>query len=218
MNGKMIQSNLLYPELAAFVMDCREKTHLIPKTRQRLLDRLAGYLAEKHQAGVPAQLVFICTHNSRRSQLAQVWGTTAAAFYGQKGIRAFSGGTEVTAFNPRAVAALERAGFRIDSEGDSNPAYRVFFSTEAEPVSCWSKRYDDPANPEAGFAALMTCSEADADCPFVPGAEFRLPLTFEDPKEADGTPAEEERYDARNRQIATEILYLMHRLKLASHE
>jgi arsenate reductase (thioredoxin) len=54
----------------------------------------------------------------------------------------------------------------------------------------------------------MTCDEADQDCPFVKGAALRISLPYEDPKVADGTPEEAARYDARSRQIATEMLYL----------
>ena len=55
----------------------------------------------------------------------------------------------------------------------------------------------------------MTCSDADENCPFIPGAEMRLPLTYEDPKEADDKPEERAVYDERVRQIGREIFYAM---------
>ena len=54
----------------------------------------------------------------------------------------------------------------------------------------------------------MTCSEADAGCPFVAGAEKRFPVTYEDPKAFDGTPRQREKYLERSLQIATEMAYV----------
>jgi arsenate reductase len=124
----------------------------------------------------------------------------------------YSGGTEATACNLRAVAALKRVGFRIENPGGKNPHYRLHFSEDAKPLLCFSKKYDDPVNPREGFFAVMTCSEADENCPFIPGAKHRVPLTYRDPKEADGTPLESACYDGRCRQIATEMFYLMEQL------
>jgi arsenate reductase len=128
------------------------------------------------------------------------------------GVESYSGGTEVTAFNPRAVAALARAGFQIEDPGGENPHYRVRYAPEAPALACFSKVYDDPANPEADFAAVMTCAQAEAACPFIPGAT-RIALPYQDPKEADGTPAEGARYDERVRQIGGELIYAMARMR-----
>jgi arsenate reductase len=185
----------------------------IPAERKATLDTLAGYISQKHRQGGPVQLVFICTHNSRRSHISHIWATTAAAALGLDDVRCFSGGTEATAFNPRAVAAMERAGFRIERPEGENPRYRVYFSADRDPVVCWSKVYDDPSNPRTDFAAVMTCSEADINCPYIPGAQ-RIALTFEDPKVADGTPDEAARYDERVRQIGREMLYAMGRVRV----
>ena len=162
--------------------------------------------------GQTAELTFICTHNSRRSQMAQLWASAAAAQFGIDGVRAYSGGTEVTAFNPRAVAAMGRAGFVIDDPGGENPHYRVTHAAESPTMECFSKTYDDPVNPSTGFAAVMTCSDADASCPVVPGAELRARVQYDDPKSADGSPEEASTYDARCLQIATEMLYLFSRV------
>ena len=180
---------------------------LIPVARQALLNQLTSYLVQKLGNSEPVALHFICTHNSRRSHLAQIWAAVAAAYFGMPNLTTFSGGTESTAFNPRAVTALERAGFPIKNPGGGNPRYEVYYALDTPPLICFSKTYDDPANPRAQFAAIMTCSDADEDCPFIPGAELRLPLTYEDPKIADDTPEEAARYEERLRQIVLEILY-----------
>ncbi len=204
------KTSTLHPRLRAYVDDLTGEYGLIPAERRELLARLADYIVRRRRAGRPVRLHFICTHNSRRSHISQLWATVAAAWFDLDGIATFSGGTEATAFNPRGVAALQRAGFQIDHPGGDNPRYRVSFSDDAPPVLSYSKTFDDPVNPREGFAAVMTCAEADAGCPVVPGAEFRLALTYDDPKEADGTPEEAARYDERVRQIGRELFYALH--------
>lgn len=206
----------IYPNLENYLEALRQETDHIPPQRRQTLRRLGTYLREQLDRSGRARLTFICTHNSRRSHLAQVWLATLAAHFGYDGIETYSGGTAVTACNPRTVAALERAGFRVEDPGGDNPRYRIHFSAEAPPLVAWSKLYDDPANPTEDFAAVMTCSEADADCPFIPGAAIRIPLTYEDPKVADGTPEEAARYDERTRQIGRELLWLVEELAISS--
>ncbi len=191
----------------ALIAEC----DLIPEERKTSLETLAGYIAQKRAGGGPIQLVFICTHNSRRSHISQIWAAVAASFYGLVDVTCYSGGTEATAFNPRAVAAMQRAGFLIENPGGPNPHYHVHFATDEPAVECFSKVYDDPANPRSDFAAVMTCSDADANCPFIPGAT-RIALTYEDPKAADDTPEEAARYDERVRQIGRELLWAMGRV------
>jgi arsenate reductase len=188
----------------------RALTHIgeIPMTRARLLNDIAQFIVSKHAQGKIARLVFICTHNSRRSQMAQLWAAAAAAYHRIGDVQTYSGGTEVTAFNPRAVAAVERAGFAVENPGGDNPHYRLAYADGGPVITCFSKQFDDSPNPAAHFAAVMTCSDADAACPFVPGAETRVRLTYEDPKVADGLPEQDMVYDQRCMQIATEMLYL----------
>ena len=59
----------------------------------------------------------------------------------------------------------------------------------------------------------MTCSDADENCPFIPGTEMRIPVRYEDPKEFDGTPEESLRYDERSRQIASEMFFVFSQVK-----
>jgi len=184
----------------------------VPAERREELTRLAAFVRSRTDAGERAQLTFICTHNSRRSHLAQVWSQTAAAWYGVEGVETYSGGTEATAFDPRAVAALERAGFAVGRPGGDNPRYAVRFGPAAPEMFCFSKVYSDPPNPLEGFAAVMTCTAADEACPIVHGAALRVSLPYLDPKQADDTPEEARRYDERSLQIAAEMFYLMSRV------
>ena len=181
----------------------------IPQERKELLQEVAEYIGGELRQNDSVKLNFICTHNSRRSHLSQIWTQTAAAHYGIGGVQTFSGGTEATAFNPRAVAAVERAGFHVKNPGGDNPKYKVKYAEDSEPMTCFSTTFDDQANPEEDFAAIMTCSDADENCPFVPGTSFRKAVTYRDPKESDGTDQEKETYDERCLQIGREMFYMM---------
>ncbi|WP_304236397.1 protein-tyrosine-phosphatase [Jiulongibacter sediminis] len=200
----------LLPKLENYIkgLDVNE----IPETRIPVLLELRNYIQEKRAESQKVRLNFICTHNSRRSHLTMIWAATAAAYQGIEGIETLSGGTEATAFNPRAVKAIETAGFEVQNPGGDNPKYKVFFSQEAQPLVCFSKKFDDEANGKEPYAAVMTCSHADENCPFIPEADARIPVRYEDPKEFDDTPQETEMYDLRCWQIATEMLYVFQQL------
>jgi arsenate reductase len=202
----------MLPKVSRFLAERAAEDDLIPADRRGLLDELAAWIRTRRAEGVPARVVFICTHNSRRSQLAQVWAKAAADWLGVGDVETFSGGTEATAFNPRAVAALQRAGFQIatpestSADADaSNPRYQVTLATNPEPLICFSKVYDSPPNPTTDFCAVMTCSDADENCPVVLGATHRIVITYVDPKLADDTPDESATYDERSAQIAREM-------------
>ena len=184
----------------------------LPAARRSGLDQVASFVSSRRAAGDSTDLVFICTHNSRRSQMGQLWAAAAAAHFGIDDVRSYSGGTEVTAFNPRAIAAMQRAGFSVSNPGGDNPRYEISFDEAAAPLVCFSKTYDDASNPSEDFVAIMTCSEADEACPVVFGAALRAPIRYEDPKVSDGTPEESAIYDERCRQIGTEMLYLFSRV------
>ena len=200
------------PRLAEYVKERTAEAGDIPATRRATLAQVASYIRSSRDIGEPIRLTFICTHNSRRSQMAQVWASIAAAHYGVKGFEAFSGGTEKTAFNPRAVAALKRAGVSIEARpavvDGENIKYAVLVPGRDKPLECFSKVYNQPPNPVADFAAVMTCSEADRNCPNVSGAVKRIALPYDDPKVSDGTAQEPNIYDERCRQIAREMLYV----------
>lgn len=199
----------MYPTLKTYISNLELGFDSIPATRKDELKKVANYVVSTLDQNQTAKLNFICTHNSRRSHLAQIWTAVAASHCDVHDIETYSGGTEATAFNPRAVAALERAGLKIKNPGGENPKYKLRFDEDSDPMICFSKTFDDPVNPGSEFAAIMTCSDADENCPFVPGAEFRIPITYRDPKESDGTDEETETYDERCKQIAAEMFYMM---------
>ena len=180
----------------------------IPEERKNLLSRVSEYIQQKVDAHQPIELIYVCTHNSRRSHFGQVWAAVAANYYNIPNVRTYSGGTEATAFNPNAISALKETGFDISviKEG-TNPVYEVKFG-ENNSTHCFSKVYDHEVNPSKNFAAIMTCSDAEENCPFIPGVELRIGTTYDDPKAFDGTPIESEKYLERSNQIAQECLYV----------
>ena len=198
----------LFPAVREYVEACRNDFDLISSERKKELKSVADYISQKLADAEIVNLVFICTHNSRRSQFGQVWAAVAAAHFGIRNVNTYSGGTEETAFNKRAVEAVKRTGLKIEGTVSTNPRYSVRFSEEEGALDCYSKKFDSPSNPQQGFAAIMTCSDADENCPIIPGAEFRARLTYDDPKVADRTVEEAKVYDERCTQIATEMLYL----------
>jgi len=208
------QTTRMNEDVMKYVEEAIQDFDQIPNERKESLQELAQFISTKVSNKEAAKLIFICTHNSRRSHMSQIWASVAAHYYQIPHILTFSGGTEATAFNPRAVAALQRTGLEITpTTTGNNPRYRVQFGEYTLPQHAFSKKYDDPANPQEGFAAIMTCSQADEACPFVPGAAFRVSLPYDDPKAADGTHQEAIRYDERSKQIATEMLYLLNQVK-----
>lgn len=203
----------LFRELVAYVEQRLVEAASLQGARRLRIEALSQAILERLERrdaaadGDPIPLVFICTHNSRRSHFGQVWAHVAALWYGVPHLCTYSGGTEATAFEPRAIAALRRAGLRVEArDATANPRYLVEFGPAVPGLSCFSKRYDASPNPPVGFVAVMTCAQADAECPVVLGATHRIALPYDDPKAFDGTPGEAGAYDATCAEIAREVL------------
>lgn len=210
---KADQSKLV-PAVATYLDRRTQEFDTIPAERKTKLDKIAQYVAKQRKSGQTAKLTFICTHNSRRSHMSQIWAAVAASRYGIQGVETYSGGTEATAFNPRAIAAIERAGLQVlKPDTRTNPRYEVRYRETDTPLICFSKVYNESPNPQADFCAVMTCSQADIDCPVVKGSASRIAIPFDDPKVADGTPEEAAKYDERCAQISREMLYVFSRVK-----
>jgi arsenate reductase len=208
----MSNQNILYTEIQSLVQSFDFTG--ISKERTNILQPLIDFMQLKFDNQKEIRLNLICTHNSRRSHFSQVWAQTAAHYYGIKNVFCYSGGTEATALFSKVIETLEKSGFKIQklSEGN-NPVYAIKFSANKAPVIGFSKTYDDDFNPVNSFAAIMTCSQADGDCPFIAGAEKRIPVNFDDPKVYDNTPQQTEKYQERNLQIAIEMFYVFSQIK-----
>ena len=202
------------PNLLQNIKTFEGQSNTISKERQTQLLEISDYISEKISKDQEINITFICTHNSRRSHLAQLWAMAASEYYEIENVKTYSGGTEATAFNPRAVKAIKEDGFLVSElDQNKNKRYKVSLSDGGNHSECWSKKFTDEANPQSGFAAVMVCSDADEACPYVAGAEARFSLPYDDPKAFDGTDQEEEKYLERSHQIATEILFVFKNVK-----
>jgi arsenate reductase (thioredoxin) len=206
--------NPLFPALNSVAEKLTKEFNEISTERKEILKELTTFIQQKKNADQPVYLNFICTHNSRRSHISQLWAQAAAHYYKIENAHCYSGGTEATALNPRAVKAMKDVGFQITvAKEGSNPVYEVRYAKDAAAVTVFSKKYDDPFNHNKDFAAIMTCSHADENCPVVVGATARLPIRYNDPKEFDDTPQESAKYVERVHQIGREILYAFSQVK-----
>lgn len=187
---------------------------IIPAHRKVLLEKISQYISLKKKEDKSVNLVYICTHNSRRSHFGQIWAQVAASYYGIKNVNTYSGGTEATAFNINAINAIKRVGFNVKPINiEKNSIYHVSYDDVEKPIVCFSKVYDDVKNPQSEFAAIMTCSDAEENCPFIPEVELRIGTTYEDPKAFDNTPLQDAKYDERCKQIALETFYVFSKIK-----
>ncbi|WKK60122.1 low molecular weight phosphatase family protein [Sphingobacterium sp. BN32] len=186
----------------------------ISDERKLILQPLIDFIQQKIENKKDVNINFICTHNSRRSHLAQIWAQVASSYFKIPNTYCYSGGTEATAVFPKVAETLSDQGFKLCAIGQSgNPVYAIKFSDNDMPIIAFSKTYDNPFNPISEFAAVMTCSQADEACPFIVGAEKRIPIRYEDPKVSDGTPEQSQVYKKRSLQIASEMFYVFSKIK-----
>lgn len=181
--------------------------------RKDLLHTIANTIAKELQEKKEVNLNFICTHNSRRSQIAQTWSFFAADYF-DLNINSFSGGTEVTAFYRNSVKTLQKVGFTFNllDFSHQNPKYEISFEGSKNSITGFSKRFDAAENKKP-YIAITTCDSADAKCPFIPSGIYRFHLPFTDPKFSDGTLTSDDEYLKTNTQIAGEIFTIFSQIK-----
>lgn len=206
-NRMTTSKETLFSEIEGLIKGLNPQT--ISDERKVVLQPLVDFIQTKVSKKQEIRINFICTHNSRRSHLSQIWAQTMASYFNIKNVFCYSGGTEATALFPMVAETLKNSGFQINMlSKDDNPIYSIKYSSNEHPIIGFSKTLDDEFNPASEFAAIMTCSQADGGCPFIVGAEKRIPITFEDPKAFDNTPQQVEKYNERSLQIATEMCYV----------
>lgn len=202
---------MIYPEILKYIEETRPFPDTISEERKDVLKKISAYIREQKLKNEKAELIFICTHNSRRSHFGQVWGQAMAAYFELNHVQTYSGGTEATAFNLNAIKAVKAAGFKVlqkeENLHSSNPVYEVLYGEDPK-IIAFSKKYNDPPNPLKGFCAIMTCNDADESCPVINGAALRVSTPYVDPKKYDNTPQQDEKYAQRCRQIASELFYM----------
>lgn len=205
--------SLMFKIINELCVELEQNFDFISPERKAVLQKAADFIRTKLAKGEAVNIIYICTHNSRRSHYGQIAAAMASSFYGINNVNSFSGGTEVSAFHLNAITALQTMGFVISVESSkSNPVYKVSFG-EDEFTTCYSKLYSNVTNQLKDFVAVMTCDHADQYCPFIPNAGIRISTPFEDPKKSDGTPEQSKVYQSRFKKIATEVLYKFYLLK-----
>ena len=170
-------------DLAPLLADQR---HAIERQRADL-DRLEGELLdlestiaaagraprkERPVAADPIRVLFVCTHNSARSQIAEA----LLKRYGGDDFEVFSAGTEVSRVNPYAIRVLGEAG--IDWSGARSKSVVEFLDQTFDYV-------------------ITVCDRARATCPVFPGSSNTLHWGLEDPSDVEGS--DEERLEAFRR-------------------
>ena len=189
-------------------------TTSISLSRKDSLQKISDYIFNKQKENQKIRLTFICTHNSRRSHFTQVWAHIMAHFYSIDKVECFSGGTEATSVYPSVIESLSEVGLEIHQErDDNNPFYFIRYDDNEMPIIGFSKKFSHPINPKSGFAAIMTCSSADEDCPFVFASELRIAVRYDDPKAYDGTDLMNAKYEERSLEIASEMYYVFSQIK-----
>ena len=110
-------------------------------------------------------VLFVCTHNSARSQVAE---GLLNALYGDRYV-AFSAGTEPTKLNPYAVEVMSEIGIDISHH--------------------YSKSVEEFRNEDFDYVVTV-CDSAKETCPIFSGGKKYLHETFEDPSDFKGTQDE----------------------------
>lgn len=115
----------LYDPLKSFLKNRTCEFSRIDDLRKQTLIEFSKTIQNSFSKNDFSKLIFVCTHNSRRSQIAQMLALASADFLELPGIEAYSGGTETTEFYIRSVQALINVGFKIDKETHNaqNPKY-----------------------------------------------------------------------------------------------
>lgn len=197
---------MLFKDIRNIISNLKPET--ISEERKAVLNPLAEFIQFKVSVNQDIRINFICTHNSRRSHLSQVWAQTMGHYFDIP-VQCYAAGTESTALYPMIAETLEKQGFQIQKLSETlNPVYAIKHAPNDLPTIAFSKTLDNPFNPQSGFAAIMTCDSAAEACPVVSGAAARFAIMYEDPKAFDDTPQQAAKYEERSLQIATEMLYV----------
>lgn len=212
-----MENSKLNTLLSHFVNECKSNFTSISIERKQKLEELAKSVEHSYKKTRKSNLVFVCTHNSRRSHFGQLMATIMAVHFGLD-ITSYSAGTETTRFHPNAIAAILSVGFNLvpqtNSSKSSNTVFVLSYSTdEKQSIKCFSKTIFDESLPKDKFIAIMVCSDANENCPFIPGADIRFSLAYEDPKIYDNDDDAVNHYKESLFQIGTELAFCFSKIK-----
>ena len=184
----------------------------VSSKRAFLINEIVNYIYKKTSENKIPKLNFICTHNSRRSQLCQFWASFFSNYYNIK-CEVYSGGTVETEVHKSVLNNISDYGFNISFKESNNPIYSIKFKNQ-NLGNYFSKFYYNFENPKNEFAAIMTCADAENNCPLVEGSEIKFSLPYEDPKKYDKSKNEKNEYKKTSETIASEMNYLFKKIKI----
>ncbi len=203
----------MYSNLESYIQNISIENIL--ESRKIILQMLIDYTREKVSNKEEIRLNFICTHNSRRSHLSQIWAQTMAYYFGVEKVNCYSAGTEVTAIFPMVIETLIQSGFYAEKIAQTNnPIWAIKYSSNETAIIAFSKTIHSHFNPQNEFCAIMTCDSANEACPVISGAELIIPILYKDPKKFDNTPQQAEKYEERSHEIATEMYYVFSQIQV----
>ena len=191
------------------------KINKIITSRKSILVGIINYVQTKIDLKKDINLNFICTHNSRRSHYCQIWAQVLAEYFKIKKFKSFSGGTISTDVSENVINSLIKCGFRLNSKVKKKQTiYKLSFSNDTSEILCFSKKFNDKFNPKNNFAAIMTCSSAEKNCPFISGSDKIISIPYDDPKKFDDSRYVDQEYMKINLIIASEMYYVFSSLKV----
>lgn len=170
--------------------------------RVDMLEKIATTLFKIKSTQDELNVVFVCTHNSRRSHMAQVMFAAMVEHLEIDHTNSFSAGTEATEVHPLTISSLQEVGFDVVKKDSTHKLTSGDMS-----LDLFSKKYDHPSI-KSPFVAIMVCDEADNSCPTLPQAVKRFSLPYKDPKSADGTEVEQKVYATTLYKIGEEMAIL----------
>lgn len=185
----------------------------LEKNRKEKLIELAQTIRNTYKNENNVKIIFICTHNSRRSQFSHAWAYVSSLYFKLDFIKPFSGGTEIDTVNLNVINSLISSGLKIEKTHKGKAIYLLKSFKKDKGINLYSKVYNSKLNPSKHFIAIMTCSDADQMCPVIKGAEKKVSLPYSDPRVSDNTGLEKEVYNQTCSIIAKEMFYLMKQVK-----
>ncbi len=199
-------------KISKFNTQIQKKIENIAPERKSILHNIARKIITTFYGDGQCNVLFVCTHNSRRSQASQLLFNHFIQSCHLE-IKAFSAGTEATCFNQSMIHAASYFGFDLTTDKESlNPIYELQNQPYQDSMQYFSKVVDHKINPKKSTVAIMVCNDADKNCPIISSANYRLPLPFQDPKSSDGKQHEAATYQASFVEIGAEMLYLVNYL------
>lgn len=216
LNSNQLSSQNVFSEQLKDYINIIEKTeNSIDTERKNELLEISKYISDKAKNNKEFYPVFICTHNSRRSIFCEVWFWLATKYYNKTNLLPLSAGVDINTINPRTIEALRRAGFDIykNDKINLNPPYAIILNPKKEVLLINSKKYEFPMVFDKNYCEIMVCSDKEMTCPVFERKSKRFSIPYTDLRTSDNSSTEQKDYDARCKQIAAEMFFIVKNIR-----